>query len=505
MRTDIIKAKQLLEKDDFFSKSKGISLLKHIYDADAIVVLKTYIVGFSDSNLIELCQEAIDHLEQNLIAREQVKNEVRKSLIGIPVNETSPQWFEFCEKIAPIIADLDAEKNPFVKATIVKQVGNFKNEYAIPSLVKYLNDSDPRVVANTIEGLDAIGGERILQFIVPLLGDNNARVRANASKAVWKFSPSKVYLVLGEMLTSKDVNIQKGAIFSINNIKTDESIELLVSALDKLNGYEKNYARQVIKTYQRDKLKQKIKSPAVMYGTGGVLLGILLIFFAFHQFSWDLVKKAEDKDLRVYKNKEVFVTTSSGESVKIKVPSHLTFAKNLPSGVIQSQTRIYNSYVSKILSKYVNNFDDKKDDPYHASKNKNLRYAEGLMQFGKYNESEIYYKQILSENLDKPYIALEAITGLYNIYSVTNRKDKLKELTELLEKCRKIKLCITIGKANTLGKQLDALSGMKKMVKIMYLIKKYPEAKVISKLVKSGLNIKNAKESYNKLKSILNK
>ncbi|MCK5683871.1 HEAT repeat domain-containing protein [bacterium] len=504
MRTDIIKAKQLLDKDDFFSKSKGISLIKHIYDSDAIVVLKTYQLTMDDPNLIELCAEAADHLEKNLIAREKVKNDVRKSIIGIPVNENTPQWHEFCEKIAPIIADLEAEKNPFVKATVVKQIGNYKNEYAIPCLVKHLNDGDDRVKANTIEGLYTIGTERILQHIVPLLGDSSARVRANASKAVWKFSAAKVYLVLSEMLTSKDTNIQKSAIFSINNIKTPESIELLRSAMGHMKGYEQNYARQVIKTYDRELLKKKLKSPQVVIGSVCILVSCLLLFFAFHQFSWDQTMVSESKEIGKMRNEVTTIKTADGREVTVKVPKKFTYIKKGNPAMIQGYARLSGAFINDIDKQYYNSFDDKKNDACHAAKNTRIRYARFLMSNKAYNKAEILYRQILSENLENDYIAIEVLTDIYTLYTQTGNKEKLKELKQLVKKLKDVKIPTMIGgKSRSISQLNSYASDFSKVLYAMALVQKEKEATVLKKLRKFGIKKKEINKVYDSLKKIL--
>jgi hypothetical protein len=73
---------------------------------------------------------------------------------------------------------------------LTKNLGiSFPQENIVPILKNYLKHQDDRVVANTIEGLEAMGKSESFVVLAQMLSHHSHRVQANAAKALGKFDP----------------------------------------------------------------------------------------------------------------------------------------------------------------------------------------------------------------------------------------------------------------------------------------------------------------------------
>ena len=131
------------------------------------------------------------------------------------------------QAIPIIINFLENEKHPFVKATMVKVLGTFKDSLVIPVISMYLSDKDNRVRANAIEGLEMIEDPKAVEHVIPLLQDPEHRVRATAAKMLVKFGRKDVMEVLKKMLDSPLLWLQESAIYALGEIGTHECFEFL--------------------------------------------------------------------------------------------------------------------------------------------------------------------------------------------------------------------------------------------------------------------------------------
>jgi len=96
--------------------------------------------------------------------------------------------------------------DPIVISFITKNLGvYFPREDLIPVLVPYLKNNDERIVANTIEGLDAIDTPKCVVIFAQLLEHTNHRVRANAARAIASARPDVSGKMLIKMLEKREL------------------------------------------------------------------------------------------------------------------------------------------------------------------------------------------------------------------------------------------------------------------------------------------------------------
>lgn len=80
----------------------------------------------------------------------------------------------------------------------------FPSEALLPVLMPFLRHEDDRIVANTIEGIQAIGSSKGIVVFSQMLDHPSNRVRANAARALFEHDAEKTYEVLSRMLQLRD-------------------------------------------------------------------------------------------------------------------------------------------------------------------------------------------------------------------------------------------------------------------------------------------------------------
>lgn len=103
-----------------------------------------------------------------------------------------------------LTAHLKATQDPFQISFLTKNLGiHFPSDALIPLLTPFLTHADDRVIANTIEGIEAIGSPRCFEIISRFIKHRNNRIRATAAKAISGFDSKRTYEILTKMLGSK--------------------------------------------------------------------------------------------------------------------------------------------------------------------------------------------------------------------------------------------------------------------------------------------------------------
>lgn len=112
---------------------------------------------------------------------------------------------------------------------LVKNLGVY---YPTPATLKlivpYLSHNDDRIVANTIEGLEAIKAPQNVVLYSQLLEHKSNRVRSNAAKALASHNPEQAYKVVEKMLSGNSGNhFQISACYAIKSLQSDKYLSLL--------------------------------------------------------------------------------------------------------------------------------------------------------------------------------------------------------------------------------------------------------------------------------------
>ncbi|MBU1109115.1 MAG: ankyrin repeat domain-containing protein [Candidatus Riflebacteria bacterium] len=119
----------------------------------------------------------------------------------------------------------------------------FPSEKMLQVLLPFLKHNDDRVVANTIEGIEAIDSIAGPVLFTQLLEHPANRVRANASKALCKSDPEKTFQILEQMLRSKDKpHFAISACHAVKILKNPRYLPMLLELLPQDLLFESVFA-----------------------------------------------------------------------------------------------------------------------------------------------------------------------------------------------------------------------------------------------------------------------
>lgn len=224
-----------------------------VYDSDdwekRYFSLKQIIaVSDSDVEMLPLLRKALDDSNQSIryLAANSLKSMQCKGVVDalLFALADSSDWIRIraieglgnlraSEAVEPFIHYLDVDSNPKVRATIVKHLGQFKEQRLIPVIAGYLQDEDARVRANAIEGLGFYPPDQVEHIVRPFLEDGNARIRANVAIILSKSADVEVSRgTIASMLKSESPYERMGAVYSIGETGDPSYIPILIRLLN---------------------------------------------------------------------------------------------------------------------------------------------------------------------------------------------------------------------------------------------------------------------------------
>lgn len=132
----------------------------------------------------------------------------------------------------PLLSLLGTETDSRVLATLVKDLGRFKDKRDVSKLLSFLEHPDVRVRANAVEGLGAFTGDpALVDCLKPLLSDGNCRIRANTARILYGTLPEEARRTLQEMVESADVLARASGAYILGRIGRPELLTLLYALL----------------------------------------------------------------------------------------------------------------------------------------------------------------------------------------------------------------------------------------------------------------------------------
>ncbi len=137
------------------------------------------------------------------------------------------------EALSCLITYLSNCKDNIQISYLTKNIGiYFPLEENLSLLMPYLKHSDDRIVANTIEGIEAINSPKGVVILSQLLEHKSNRVRTNAAIALGKFDSEKAFAVISKMLSPEaDAHFKISACHAIKTLRSPKFLELLELAL----------------------------------------------------------------------------------------------------------------------------------------------------------------------------------------------------------------------------------------------------------------------------------
>ena len=148
----------------------------------------------------------------NYVNDEEVKNRISVLAACSKIGRDS--------RLEQILIDrLSIEDHPFVKASLLINLGRVGNQDCVDIIASFLSDHDARIRANAVEGLDYLQSAKAVDYILSAAADPDARVAANAARALINVDEQYVEIQLRAMLDSGDQARVEAARFVIDKIK----------------------------------------------------------------------------------------------------------------------------------------------------------------------------------------------------------------------------------------------------------------------------------------------
>ena len=98
-----------------------------------------------------------------------------------------------------------------------------------------LSDSDDRVIANAIDGLNYVNYPGVVDVLLPFLNHEISRIKANTIIALWKYKPFRLQVkkTLNQMLDGENSNHLISGIFAVGEVQDWSKIEFLKGLVEK--------------------------------------------------------------------------------------------------------------------------------------------------------------------------------------------------------------------------------------------------------------------------------
>ena len=126
-----------------------------------------------------------------------------------------------------LITTLKKEEDSYVKAAIIRGLGDLGTEDDVYAIIPFLSDRDDRVRANSVETIGWLDRKENLGRLIPFLEDRNNRVRANAAVALSEAYPKKVIEAIKEMASVPDIRMRISAAYACLEISSEEAMDVL--------------------------------------------------------------------------------------------------------------------------------------------------------------------------------------------------------------------------------------------------------------------------------------
>ncbi len=154
--------------------------------------------------------------------------------------------------VATLTERLDAEEDSQMRATLYKTLGRLGGVSVLHRLAAALQDNNPRIRANALEGLAHVRDPRVTDLVIPLLRDPNNRVKANAARVLQNFSTDKVIKHLKAMAEAGLPAERKSAIFMLGEIGEKQTRSFLARLLARKEAdYQEGLTRAMTRLSER--------------------------------------------------------------------------------------------------------------------------------------------------------------------------------------------------------------------------------------------------------------
>lgn len=169
----------------------------------------------------------------------------------------------------PYLKKMLKDENPFVRQTAVDSLGLLRAKEVVDDIIDLLKiEKEPQVKQSAVVALGYIGDLSCVSALIEILKDEKEpnNVKYAVCNTLGVLRSTEPIPVLGELVSSNDLNLRRSAIYALGKISTEESISILRNALEK-NIDNEQISIDLIKILADANDKSSIPNFKLLYST----------------------------------------------------------------------------------------------------------------------------------------------------------------------------------------------------------------------------------------------
>ena len=145
-----------------------------------------------------------------------------------------------------LLQEILSDRDPEVRAQVLRSLIKFRNPVVSPLLKKYLKDSDSRVRIAALRGMFQFQEKIDLNIFIQFLSDESAWVRRKVATLLGWAQLEGALPILKEL--SRDIHsmVRRAALFSLATLYPDESENLLIEAMTDPDPELRKWAKMTL-------------------------------------------------------------------------------------------------------------------------------------------------------------------------------------------------------------------------------------------------------------------
>lgn len=140
----------------------------------------------------------------------------------------------------PLVARLETEGDPRVRARIVRALGRIGEPAAAGVLVECLRGEPHQIRRESADALGHLGGDAALRGLLGIVDDENEAIRRTTASSLGRFENEKPVDALVRLLGDESDLVRRAAVFSLieilSNVPPDRSHELRETMVERMSA-----------------------------------------------------------------------------------------------------------------------------------------------------------------------------------------------------------------------------------------------------------------------------
>lgn len=196
-----------------------------------------YEIGVNSRQKLTFILSLLPNKLNELIQEYRYAASSARKIVLLKVLSYLPDLSAFKRALIPYLRDEDS----YVRATAVKLISNVATESDSHYIMELLNDSDGRVVSNTLEALNALDMPIGRMVYFRFKNNRHNRIKATSLKLLWDNGYKDVFGSIKNMIVSDDERMVASAFWLLSGV--DFPMQSILKIAEKFSGSESKLIR----------------------------------------------------------------------------------------------------------------------------------------------------------------------------------------------------------------------------------------------------------------------